>query len=636
MPPYIVYKGKIAEMSPEIGDWNARTSAQNSAVRAIGITGVNFKTSNWSSELASKGLKLIDKKEDADKLVKEYKDEQAAIAAEEKRQNELDEIAAKIKKLGSGEQFDVAAAKTPAQNEALTALSAKNNFGSTELSGKVNFQVSDDQIVNDYNNSRISTLRNIADKGNAQIAGITERLNSAQTLFNQLPEKDSRRTSSEAYIKQLKSDLSSVQSAVVEADSKIKDFKPIKIGSPQAATQITSFREYLQLPEERASQQLRQIDPESYQTAVELGKKYRETATAPIGQTQNAQTEAFRAELEKGYRDYSKSPIGATTTAETEALRRRIEGEAMAQLSLGAQLGAEEQRQYQQAARAAQTARGNIFGVAPAVEEAVTTGRAGEERKLARYGAASQFLSSGQTTGDALARDVQLRNALQQSKLGAGGQFLSSGQTLSDALRGDIAFRDALQQNRLGAAANFVAGGPSLYNLGQARTANQQNAFQGYIQANQPTSGGFNQQPSTAANFYQTVDPSIPVALTNAFNQLYSSLAGYQASTYGAQVGAQSRQPNGFQNFATFAGGAADLGKAFGGLASAGVFCWVAREVYGIDNPKWLQFREWMLTKASDNLRNYYIEYGERIAKSIRNKPKIKALIRKWMDSKIG
>jgi hypothetical protein len=552
---YVYYKGKVVEIS----DAGGNEAGKNQQVSKIGIRGVNFGSSAWTSQLESSGAQRVGTKAEADKLVKEYEEKQAAIAAEEKRQNELDSIAAKIKKLGSGEQFDVAAAKTPAQNEALTALSAKNNFGSTELSGKVNFQVSDDQIVNDYNNSRISTLRNIADKGNAQIAGITERLNSAQTLINQLPEKDSRRTSSEAYIKQLKSDLSSVQSAVVEADSKIKDFKPITAGSPQAATQITSFREYLQLPEERASQQLRQIDPESYQTAVELGKKYREMATAPIGQTQNAQTEAFRAELEKGYRDYSKSPIGATTTAETEALRRRIEDEAMSQLSLGAQLGAEEQRQYQQAARAAQTARGNIFGVAPAVEEAVTTGRAGEERKLARYGAASQFLSSGQTTGDALARDVQLRNALQQSKLGAGGQFLSSGQTLSDALRGDIAFRDALQQNRLGAAANFVAGGPSLYNLGQARTANQQNAFQGYIQANQPTSGGFNQQPSTAANFYQTVDPSIPVALTNAFNQLYRSQADYGASTYGAQIGALSRAETGSQAFGNIASGLGSL-----------------------------------------------------------------------------
>jgi hypothetical protein len=444
-------------------------------------------------------------------------------------------------------------------NKAIEGLNAERNYGTSTLNAKLNYQVTDQDILNDYNNSKIAGYSNIINRGNTQITGIQERLNSANALLAQLPKDDASRKTSEAYVKQLSDDLASVKSAVANASTLKQNYKPITASSTQGLKEITSLRSYLQLPEERASQQLRQIDPESYQTSVALGQKYRQLATAPIGQTQNAQTEAFRAELEKGYRDYSKSPIGATTTAETEALRRRIEGEAMSQLSLGAQLGAEEQRQYQQAARAAQTARGNIFGVAPAVEEAVTTGRAGEERKLARYGAASQFLSSGQTTGDALARDVQLRNALQQSKLGAGGQFLTSGQTMSDALRGDIAFRDALQQNRMGAAANFVAGGPSVYNLGQARTAGQQNAFQNYIQANQSLPGGFNQQPSTAANFYQTTSPEIPVALTNAFNSLYSSLAGYQANTYGAQVGAISRQPSGASQFAQIAGGIGSL-----------------------------------------------------------------------------
>jgi len=87
-----------------------------------------------------------------------------------------------------------------------------------------------------------------------------------------------------------------------------------------------------------------------------------------------------------------------------------------------------------------------------------------------------------------------------------------------------------------------------------------------------------------------------------------------------------------------FLSAGADIFKGVGSLGgTAGIFaCWVAREVYGADNPKWLEFREWMFTKASDNLRNFYLEYGERIAKSIRNKPKIKAIIRKWMDGKIG
>jgi hypothetical protein len=135
------------------------------------------------------------------------------------------------------------------------------------------------------------------------------------------------------------------------------------------------------------------------------------------------------------------------------------------------------------------------------------------------------------------------------------------------------------------------------------------------------------------------VDQNIPVALTQAFNDLYRSQSNYLASTYGAQTAAQasSNAANSIPAYlnagANLFGSAARVGSA---VAPGGFFCWVAREVYGADNPKWLQFREWMLTKASDNLRNFYAEYGERIAESIRNKPKIKSIIRKWMDSKIG
>ena len=164
-----------------------------------------------------------------------------------------------------------------------------------------------------------------------------------------------------------------------------------------------------------------------------------------------------------------------------------------------------------------------------AVEEAVTTGAAGEQRKLARYGAAAQFLGSGQTT--------------------------------SDALKADLAFRDALLQNRLGAASGFIAGGPSLYNLGQARTGAQQSAFQNYIQANQALPGQFGQAPSTAQPFYQAVDQGIPVNLTNTFANLYGSQANYLASTYGAQVGAISRQPSGAEQFGQIATGLGNLIK---------------------------------------------------------------------------
>jgi len=410
-------------------------------------------------------------------------------------------LAAQIQALtaGGGSQNQNAG---PEFNNALAQLSAGRNYGSSDLGSMLNFQVSDQQIVDDYNNSKLSRLNSVIDRGNAQIAGINERLATANKLLAELPAGDARRASSEVFVKQLNDDLKSVTSAVTGAQDMQKNFTPITMDSPEGLKEITSFRSYVQLPEERASQQLFQIDPDSYRTAVGLGQQYRQMAT---------------------------EPIGATTTPETEQIRKTIEDEALNQLRLGSTIGAEERRGYEQSIRAAQTARGNIFGLGPAVQEASEIGAAGEARKLARYGAAQSFLGSGQSTGD--------------------------------ALKADLAFRDALRQNRLGAAANFIGGGPSIYNLAGQRTAQQQGAMQNYIQANQALPGGFNQQPSTAANFYQTTNPEIPVALQNAFTSLYGSQANYLGSTYGAQVGAISRQPSGAEQFGQVATGLGNLIK---------------------------------------------------------------------------
>jgi hypothetical protein len=449
---------------------------------------------------------------DFDNAYQDYKDnakdeeQKQSLAQIQSKENTYNSLASQIAALSGGGTMGAGAsqggAAGPQFNQALAQLSADRNYGSSDLGTMLNFQVSDKQIVDDYNNSKLSRLNNVIDRGNTQIAGINERLATANKLLADLPAGDARRTSSEVFIKQLNDDLKSVTSAVTDAQNMQKNFTPITTDSPEALKEITSFRTFAQLPEERASQQLFQIDPDSYRTAVGLGQQYRQMAT---------------------------EPIGATTTSETEQIRKTIEDEALNQLRLGSTIGAEERRGYEQAARAAQTARGNIFGIGPAVQEAAQIGAAGEQRKLARYGAAQSFLGSGLSTGD--------------------------------ALKADIAFRDALRQNRLGAAANFIGGGPSIYNLAGARTGQQQSAMQQYIQANQALPGGFNQQPSTAANFYQAVDQQIPVQLTNAFNQLYRSQADYGASTYGAQIGAISRQPSGAEQFGQVATGLGNLIK---------------------------------------------------------------------------
>jgi polysaccharide export outer membrane protein len=60
--------------------------------------------------------------------------------------------------------------------------------------------------------------------------------------------------------------------------------------------------------------------------------------------------------------------------------------------------------------------------------------------------------------------------------------------------------------------------------------------------------------------------------------------------------------------------------------------CWVAREVYGPENPQWLLFRAWLLTEAPDWLREAYTEHGEEFAAWIHDKPLAKAAVKALMD----
>lgn len=71
-------------------------------------------------------------------------------------------------------------------------------------------------------------------------------------------------------------------------------------------------------------------------------------------------------------------------------------------------------------------------------------------------------------------------------------------------------------------------------------------------------------------------------------------------------------------------------------LAALSLLCWVAREVYGEHNPKWLQVRSWMLNEAPEDLRSFYIEKGPVIAMKIRDDEEAKAEIRGIMNDIIG
>jgi len=105
-------------------------------------------------------------------------------------------------------------------------------------------------------------------------------------------------------------------------------------------------------------------------------------------------------------------------------------------------------------------------------------------------------------------------------------------------------------------------------------------------------------------------------------------------ATNAANMYAAQQAAGGAKTAGIFSG----LGSLGGGIASGAIakYCWVAREVYGLHNPAWIAFRYWMLNESPSWFRTIYIRFGERFAKFISNKPRLKARIRAWMDTKIG
>ncbi len=79
-------------------------------------------------------------------------------------------------------------------------------------------------------------------------------------------------------------------------------------------------------------------------------------------------------------------------------------------------------------------------------------------------------------------------------------------------------------------------------------------------------------------------------------------------------------------------GGAANAGMGIGQPAGGNPFCWVAREVYGVHDPRWIEFRSWMAWQAPDVLRDAYAEHGEAFSGWLHERPVAKAVVRLAMD----
>lgn len=109
----------------------------------------------------------------------------------------------------------------------------------------------------------------------------------------------------------------------------------------------------------------------------------------------------------------------------------------------------------------------------------------------------------------------------------------------------------------------------------------------------------------------------------NKPSSLVESLLPVRLSTPAADTLSTDRQ-----------GGPSAIAPSDDGTKIADV-CWVAREVYGAQNPEWQRFREWLLTRAPAWFRSLYIARGEATAAWLSNKPRAKAVVRRWMDRRI-
>ena len=86
-------------------------------------------------------------------------------------------------------------------------------------------------------------------------------------------------------------------------------------------------------------------------------------------------------------------------------------------------------------------------------------------------------------------------------------------------------------------------------------------------------------------------------------------------------------------------GGMGGMGMGGGGMGmggGGGGFCWVAREVYGPHDPRWVAFRQWLGNDAPQWLHDAYALHGEAFADWIHDKPVAKFGVRQLMDSAIA
>lgn len=313
----------------------------------------------------------------------------------------------------------------------------------------------------------------------------------------------------------------------------------------------------------------------------------------------------------------------------TAAARNQAAQFGAAAQNAAAQANADMMARYAMANQAAQ----NQFGLSNVEREAqfaLQNQAAQREMAAANLAAQNQALQFGAQAGNVAGQanlDAAMRTALAnqatQTQVGLSNQEMMANLGLQNR-----AAQISQQQQNI---ANLGMLGQALQGETAANRAYQSQLVGMYGAAFDPMSvvlgrpsgalGVGQNQQGLAAGMMQSMGGQVfdPNAGINLALQQNANLGNYQAATYGAQAAAQGARAAGIYNA---------IGSAIG--------CWVAREVYGETNPRWMMFREWLVTKSPSWFKKLYFKHGEGFAAWLKNKPRIKNLIRKWMDSRIN
>ena len=260
------------------------------------------------------------------------------------------------------------------------------------------------------------------------------------------------------------------------------------------------------------------------------------------------------------------------------------------------QAQAQQSAQQQQAAQfAAAAANQASLANAAAANQASQFG-AGAQNTAGQFGAGAQN-TAGQF-GASAANQAAAANMAAQNQAAQFGAGASNQMSLANQSAGLQA-----NQQRLGAASQLGGLGQQAFNTGQT------------IQQNQMQQGLLQQ--------------SMQQRLIDAAKQQYGGYTGAPMQSLSAPLAALGQMANG-QNTQTDSQNPGLLSY----IQAIGAICWVAREVYGEDNPKWLQFREWVIGYSPNWFYKAYSKYGEKMAAVVAKVPALKAIIRPFMDAK--